>query len=258
MKTTADISERDLRRMARERFLKSRRAEAAFRRHLNSVADQIGRLVKGFAPNGVVRDLPGLEAALKKYADVIAPWARIVTGSMHADVSRRDAAAWEELSREMGRTLWREIKSAPTGLMLREALAEQVTLISSLPLEAAKRVHELTVEALTSTASRAAEVAKEILRSGQVSKSRAMLIARTETSRTASLLVQSRAEWVGSTHYVWRTVGDSDVRPSHQRLNGKVFPWSDPPVSEDSGERSHPGQIYNCRCWPEVILPSVD
>lgn len=102
---TKDVDKRELRRLARERFLKSRRAEAAYRKQLNSVAAEIGKLVKGFAPRGVVLDLPGLTAALNKHADMLLPWVRAVTSSMHADVSRRDAAAWEELSKEIGREL---------------------------------------------------------------------------------------------------------------------------------------------------------
>jgi SPP1 gp7 family putative phage head morphogenesis protein len=256
--TTVDVDKRELRRIARERFLKARKAEGAYRRQLNSVAAEIGKIVKGFAPQGVVIDLPSLSAALGKYADLLGPWAKNVTNAMHADVARRDASAWEELSQEMGRELWREIRKAPTGEMLREMMAEQVSLITSLPRETAQRVHDLTIESIAASSGRAAEIAREILRSGHVSKSRAMLIARTETSRTASLLVEARAKYVGSTHYIWRTVGDSDVRPTHRKLNGKVFAWDDPPVTETTGERAHPGQIYNCRCWSEVILPTED
>jgi SPP1 gp7 family putative phage head morphogenesis protein len=102
---------------------------------------------------------------------------------------------------------------------------------------------------------RAAEMAKMILRTGHVTKSRAQLIAVTETARASSVLLQARATHVGSTHYYWRTSEDIDVRPIHKKLNGQVFPWSDPPVSGSNGERSHPGQIYRCRCWPEPIIP---
>ena len=48
-----------------------------------------------------------------------------------------------------------------------------------------------------------------------------------------------------TTHYVWRTVGDSRVRGSHVARNGQIFAWSNPP------EHGHPGQEPNCRCWPE-------
>lgn len=48
-----------------------------------------------------------------------------------------------------------------------------------------------------------------------------------------------------TTHYVWRTAGDSRVRGSHASRNGQIFAWANPP------EHGHPGQEPNCRCWPE-------
>lgn len=109
---------------------------------------------------------------------------------------------------------------APTGETMRALMAEQVGLIRSIPLEAAERVHRLTIEALED-GTRAAAISKEIQRSGEVAKSRADLIARTEVSRAATSLTEARALAVGSTHYIWRTSGDSDVRPGHRAMEGR-------------------------------------
>jgi SPP1 gp7 family putative phage head morphogenesis protein len=138
-------------------------------------------------------------------------------------------------------------------------MATQVELIKSIPLDAAERVHKLTTQAISATAGRADEVAKDILRSGAVSTGRARLIARTETSRTAALLMQSRAEFVGSKHYIWHTSEDSDVRPEHKRLNGKTFAWASPPNAGTSTDPMyyHPGCGPNCRCYAEPILPDT-
>jgi SPP1 gp7 family putative phage head morphogenesis protein len=135
---------------------------------------------------------------------------------------------------------------------MRRLLDEQVTLIKSIPLDAAKRVHRLTLEGIENSG-RASEVAKEIMRSGEVAKSRATLIARTETSRTATVLTQARAEHIGSDGYVWRTSGDSDVRPSHRRMNGKFVPWNHPPTLDNL--TGHAGALPNCRCYPEPVIP---
>jgi SPP1 gp7 family putative phage head morphogenesis protein len=247
-------TEAELRRIARERFLAGRRAERSYRRQLTEVARQVGSLVRGFTPGGELGDLEGMRSALNRYSELLLPWARAVTAGMHADVSRRDASSWTELAKSMGRTLRREIFHSPTGEAMRLAMEEQVSLITSLPRNAAERVHRLTIQAI-SNAGRASEIQKEILASGHVTESRARTIARTETSRTASLLVQSRANFVGSTHYIWHTSHDSDVRATHRRLDRRVFAWDDPPITEETGERANPGQIWNCRCWAEPILP---
>lgn len=131
-------------------------------------------------------------------------------------------------------------------------LAEQVALIKSLPIEAAQRVHALTIEGLEN-GTRAAEIAKEIRRSGEVSESRANLIARTEVSRTASALTQARAQHIGSEGYIWRTSGDSDVRHSHAQMNGRFVRWDSPPTLD--GMTGHAGEYPNCRCYPEPVIP---
>lgn len=172
---------------------------------------------------------------------------------MLTEVDARDRQMWEQLSDEMSRELRKEIRTAPTGARMQELLQEQVSLITSLPTDAAKRVHELTLAGIEDS-TRAKEIAREIARSGEVSVSSANLIARTEVARTASTLTQARAEHVGSEGYIWRTAGDSDVRHSHKQMNGKFVRWDSPPTLSD-GTTTHAGQIYNCRCYPEPVIP---
>lgn len=195
-------------------------------------------------------------SVLQRYAEALTAWAEATAARMLKDVEQVDRSTWAVMSLEMSEQLRREVQSAPTGQLLRQRLDEQVTLIKSLPLDAAKRVHELTLKRLESS-ERASELMKAIQATGEVAASRAKLIARTEVARTSSLLMQARAEYIGSTQYIWRTSGDSDVRSGHRAMNGKVFAWDDPPEVEENGRymRHHPGQIWNCRCWPEPIIP---
>jgi SPP1 gp7 family putative phage head morphogenesis protein len=158
------------------------------------------------------------------------------------------------LAKDLSRGLREEIRNAPTGAVMRQLLASQVDLIQSLPREAAQRVHQLTLAGIEDS-TRASEIAKEILRSGEVTASRATLIARTEVARTSTTLTQARAESVGSPGYIWTTSHDGSVRSDHKELDGKFFAWSDPPVADKrSGARAHAGAIYNCRCWCNVVL----
>jgi len=238
-----------------ERFLNGRKAERTYSRQLRGVARQINSIVKVFAPDGNVDDLNSMTSTLNRYAEILRPWARAVGWGMVSEVSRRDEAAWFAHGNEMGRLLREEIRTAPTGELLRERLAEQIRLITSLPIDASQRVHKLTTESLINS-SRASEIAKEILRSGDVSESRATLIARTETARTSALLTQARAEHVGSEAYIWHTAEDSDVRHDHRILKGKIFRWNAPPIADArTGIRAHAGCIWACRCWAEPIIP---
>lgn len=194
-----------------------------------------------------------LQRLLDQYAEAITPWASSVAKYMLADVDRRNERAWKQAGKEIGRELRNEIMYAPTGQAFTMLLNEQVTLIKSLPVEAGERVHALTVEALT-TGRRADAIAKEIMNTEGVTKSRATLIARTEVARASSLLTEARARYVGSEGYIWRTAGDGDVRDSHAEMEGKYVRWDSTPRLSD-GTRTHAGQIYNCRCYPEPVLP---
>lgn len=222
---------------------------------MRKIARFIAAIVAAFRPDDPMGAAKVAEA-LDRYAGTIQHWAESAGRIMVAEVERRDRTTWAENSREMGRLLRQEIAEAPTGRVMREALDRQVGLITSLPREAAERVRSLANEAIVK-GTRADLLAAEIMRTGEVTKARANTIARTETSRTATELTKARAESIGSTHFIWHTAGDSDVRESHRKLNGRTFRWDEPPET-DPGYHALPGGIFNCRCWAEPVIPEGD
>lgn len=134
---------------------------------------------------------------------------------------------------------------------------QQVKLIKSLPEEAAKKVHDWAKDAVVNGA-RPQQVIEHIVNDlGDVTESRAVLIARTETARAQANFQQARAKSIGSTHYIWHTAGDASVRDRHAALDGTVQSWDKPPVcdvSKGKPIRAHPGCIWNCRCWAEPLF----
>jgi SPP1 gp7 family putative phage head morphogenesis protein len=233
--------------------VKTRGAELRYGSQLRKVAQQVGAIIQPFTP-GDMSQVPTIEHLLNAYADMLKGWATQTASNMLMDVALRDEQTWKVLAKDLSRGLREEIRNAPTGVVMRALLAEQVDLIQSLPREAAQRVHQLTLAGIEDS-TRASEIAKEIMRSGEVTASRANTIARTEVSRTATTLTQARAESIGSDSYIWHTSEDSDVRSDHRKLNGRVFQWRNPPVADErTGARANPGCIYNCRCWAEPII----
>lgn len=248
-------------------FHKVQNAHASYSVQLRHVARQIARIIEHFAPpeggQYALADLMRLRDALAKYSDALRPWATATAKKMLAEVNRRDRSAWETYTRGMSASLRQEIRSAPVGAQMQQLLGEQVELITSLPIDAAQRVQEWSTKALLTSArypDRIAQVKAELAEAHPFAaeswlKNRATLIARTETARAASVLVQSRATYIGAESYIWETAHDWKVRPSHKRLNGSVHTWSTPPLSDPPDHHSHPGQIFNCRCVALPIIP---
>jgi SPP1 gp7 family putative phage head morphogenesis protein len=88
-----------------------------------------------------------------------------------------------------------------------------------------------------------------------VSKSKARMIARQETSLFVSKYREERYTNAGIRQYVWSTSLDERVRPDHKELHHRMFSWDEPPIVDKStGRRGNPGEDFGCRC---LALPVV-
>lgn len=245
------------RRKAKERFAVANRLEREYLFQLKELARHIDHLVKisvhgNMSSEELQRASERLKILLQQYSNTIQPWATQVSKKIVSRIISVDETAWIQMGKEIGRELRKEMADAPTGELFNSFMKTQVNLIQSIPLEAAERVHKMTLEGLSS-GERAESIAERILLTGKVTKSRATLIARTEVARTASALTMARSKHLGVTHYYWRTSADATVRESHKKMNGRIFEFSDPPEVEP-GKRYAPGMFPNCRCWIEPII----
>ena len=87
---------------------------------------------------------------------------------------------------------------------------------------------------------------------GSKTRSRAMLIARTEVGRVSGEMTKARAMTAGSDGYIWRSAEDRDVRPSHKKMNGRFVKWNEPPTLDNL--TGHAGCLPNCRCYMEPVI----
>jgi SPP1 gp7 family putative phage head morphogenesis protein len=252
--TDARYSERRKRR-EEAYFQYVRRAELGYAVQLRKVARHVADLIFNYDALEP-QELSELQNVLSLYADTLRPWARAAARRMLAEVIRRDEQAWRNTSRKIGISLQTEIQSAPIGNVASQILDDQVSLITSLPIDAGRRVQELALEHYVE-GRRSSEIIPMIMESGNVTLSRATMIARTETGKAASAITQARAKFIGAEQYIWRTARDVFVRKAHKKLEGKVFNWDDPPVAEENGTRHNPGEFPNCRCFAEPLIPEV-
>lgn len=87
----------------------------------------------------------------------------------------------------------------------------------------------------------------------------AKMIARTETSKLQSQMIQNRATDLGSVAYIWRASNDKRTRQSHKEMNDVVVFWrqNDQKPLRDS-MRGNAGEFPNCRCAPNPIIDTDD
>lgn len=192
--------------------------------------------------------------ALNHYSEIITPWATGVAERFTIDVGRLNEKEWRQHSKAISTELRSLVDTAPVGQVMRSIVAEQIKYIKSLPLEAADRIYDIQNKAIEAvvTGGRAEPFAKEIAASGDVAKSRANLIARTEIGRANGALDQARGLAAGSPGYIWRTAEDGDVRHSHEQMEGVFVEWHRPPTLD--GMTGHAGELPNCRCYKEIVF----
>jgi SPP1 gp7 family putative phage head morphogenesis protein len=244
------------------KFKPSPTAEREFYRSLRKIAAASSHIVERHVAGHQLVDEPRMQQALRDYAETLTPWARRQAQKMLLKVQASNSRAFRAKAVHIGSELKKALADdTDLGIVTRKLLNEHVALIKSIPLEAGLRAQRLALEAALIgqradvTAGQLQELAEQLGQTGQVTASRALLIARTETAKANAAINQARAQKYGSTGYTWHNSGDGAVRPSHLRLKGRplqgqFFRWDAPPTLDD-GMTGHPGEFPNCRCFAE-------
>lgn len=172
-----------------------------------------------------------------------------------ARVSTRSHFLYTVLMEELKQGIKKDIDSQ---------VISNAALIKTLPSDTAQKVVK-DIEEYALSGLRVEEIEKLIQdKTRQHSRASARLIARTEVSKTTSVLTKARSEELGLRWYVWRTMEDGDrVRKSHRIMNDVLVSWNNPPspellVKEKDVGRYHAGNIWNCRCYSEPLIDIDD
>ena len=96
------------------------------------------------------------------------------------------------------------------------------------------------------TAEAALAVAKNLGKGDNIAKRHAAFIARDQMGKFSSAICEAQARDVGATQFVWKTSQDERVRPYHARLEGRIFYYDDPPITNAQGQKNLPGNDYQC------------
>ena len=129
--------------------------------------------------------------------------------------------------------------------------SQNAQLIRSLPAQELDQVAQI-IERGLQEGSRFHSMTQDIQETFGVTRRRAKLIARDQTSKLNASLTKLRQQELGVEEYIWQTAGDERVRPTHRAHDGKKFRWDQPP--KDTG---NPGTDINCRCVAVPVLEGL-
>lgn len=148
---------------------------------------------------------------------------------------------------------------------LQDWTAQNVSLIKDIPDIAIDSMERLVAGSVLKGDSQTF-LKDEIVRLLGITETRAKRIARDQSGKMYGALTKFRAQFNGWDFYEWSDSGDERVRSipgtnkqsDHSILNGKIFKFSEPPVTIQrgprAGTRNGPGQDFNCRCVALVIF----
>lgn len=171
-------------------------------------------------------------------------------------VSRGDAQNHVEVSTNLknqtGIDLSAYLRNSPNIVeRVNELTVSNIQLIKSIRTQYLDKVQNAVMQAMVQGALNK-DLAEQLKKLGKDVESRAMLIARDQSSKLNAALTRARHEEVGIKKYMWSTSGDERVRASHAEKDGQIFEYTNPPA--DTG---HPGHDVNCRCVQIAVFDDV-
>lgn len=159
--------------------------------------------------------------------------------------------------KEMSGGLTIKTPMLPAGLSSRIAssTAENVALIRNLPQEYAKRIQGLMLRSVQTGGKGASQIFEEIRHYGDMTRSRAELIAVDRTRKITTVINSERMKSAGVRQFEWiHSGGGAEPRPLHVEYDGQIFDLDDPPViDERTGEKGLPGQLINCHTGESIV-----
>lgn len=144
---------------------------------------------------------------------------------------------------------------------LQASIAENVQLITSIQSQYLDRVETLVLTNMRAGL-RPSAIQQQLQDQFSITKNRAKMIARDQTSKATNGLARKRMQASGIEFFQWIDSSDQRVRTRHRNIANKltmyglgIYRWDDLPLS-DKGEPIAPGDDYQCRCIARPVLRS--
>lgn len=127
--------------------------------------------------------------------------------------------------------------------------SQNTTLIKSIDNQIMERIRFSLSQKIISTSNKEklqADLTQEIQDIAGVSEKRAALIGADQVGKLNGKLTQYQQMAAGIERFIWRTMLDNRVRPSHRAKEGVIFHWI--------SDVEKPGEAIRCRCVAQPVI----
>ena len=133
------------------------------------------------------------------------------------------------------------------------SVESNVSLIKSIGEEHFGKIEQLVMRSV-SEGRDLFGLAEELHKRYDISRNRAKFISFDQNNKMTSVFTRVRQKEIGCTKAVWRhSHGGHRPRATHMAFSGKEYDIEKGAYLD--GEWIFPGQIYNCRCFSQAIIP---
>jgi uncharacterized protein with gpF-like domain len=103
------------------------------------------------------------------------------------------------------------------------------------------------------------QLSKDLQARYEVTKRRAALIARDQNNKATAIMNKVRKLDLGIKRSRWiHTAASKHPRDSHEDMNATLFDTAEGCYDKEYGDFVQPGQLINCGCIAEGIIPGMD
>lgn len=202
-----------------------------------------------------------MNALTKKYNDLFATNAPDIAEAQANGADKASSSALHSSLQKLsgGLSLPTTTLAGPLTDILTATIAENVGLIKSISQQYLTGVQGAVMRSIT-TGNGLHDLVPFLEKHKEITKRRALMIARDQTRKAYNNLNRGRMEKIGLRKFEWlHTGGSSHPRKLHISYSGKIFSFDDLPViDENTKERGIPGQAINCRCTMTPVLDFGD
>lgn len=202
-----------------------------------------------------------VQRALVKWGDKWIQRFDLMAAKLSLDFAERNKNATETAMKSAFKQAGFTVPFRPTKASIeayKVVAAEQVGLIKSIPQQFLNRVQVQVWESVKRGAD-LKTLSKELEKSYGVTRKRAALIARDQNAKAKATIEAVRHQELGIKQAIWmHSHGGKEPRPTHVKMNNKLYDLAKGMYDPDEGRYVHPGELINCRCTMRPYIPGFE